>query len=350
MKVLIIGGGAIGCFLSARVATARHSVTLVARPETVDAIRANGLRLVEADGHLVSPQVDVAATLADSLADSPRFDLVVVSVKAYDTALLAADLHNALPAPPPVLSVQNGVGNEETLAAALNAPILAGTLTTPVEVLAPGHVRVARPSYKFAVAPGPGAGDARRVAGLFQDAGFSTHVFEDYRGLKWCKLLMNILANAQAAILDYIPAQIFADKSLGNLEVEAWREALAVMAAQDISTIPLAGYPLPQIAPLIRHLPMALVRPVLGRAIAGGRGSKMPSLTYDLHPKRRGRSEVSWLNGAVASKARELGLHAPVNVTLTQVLLDLVEGQASIESWAGQPQRLLDEVNSRRCG
>jgi 2-dehydropantoate 2-reductase len=47
MKVLIIGGGAIGCPLSARVAAAGHAVTLVARPVTVDAIRASGLRLVE---------------------------------------------------------------------------------------------------------------------------------------------------------------------------------------------------------------------------------------------------------------------------------------------------------------
>ena len=350
MKVLIIGGGAIGCLLSARVAAAGHAVTLVARPVTVDAIRANGLRLVDAGGQLLSPRVDVAPTLADSLADSPRFDLVVVSVKAYDTALLAADLHDALPAPPPILSVQNGVGNEETLAAAMDAPILAGTLTTPVEVLAPGHVRVARPSYKFAVAPGPGAVDAKRVADLFQDAGFSTQVFEDYRSLKWCKLLMNILANAQSAILGFTPSQIFADKALGNLEVEAWREALAVMAAQGISAVPLAGYPLPQIVPLVRHLPMALVRPVLGRAIAGGRGSKMPSLTYDLHPKRRGRSEVSWLNGAVAARARELGLHAPVNDTLTHLLLDLVEGRSPIETWTGQPERLLAAVASRRSG
>jgi hypothetical protein len=52
----------------------------------------------------------------------------------------------------------------------------------------------------------------------------------------------------------------------------------------------------------------------------------------------------------VASKARELGLHAPVNDTLTRVLLDLVEGRASIETWAGQPERLLAAVASRRSG
>lgn len=350
MKILIIGGGAIGCLLSARVAATGHAVTLVARPVTADAIRANGLRLVDADGQVVSPPMETASALDEAFAKNPLFDLAVVSVKAYDTAQLAAQLHNTLQAPLPVVSVQNGVGNEETLAAAINGPIFAATLTTPVEVLAPGHVRVARPSYKFAVAPGPRAGEADHVAGLFQEAGFATQVFEDYRGLKWCKLLMNILGNAQAAILGYTPAQIFADKALGNLEVEAWRETLAVMAAQDIAAIPLAGYPLPQIAPLVRHLPMALVRPALGRVIAAGRGSKMPSLTYDLHPTRRGRSEVSWLNGAVAAKARELGLQAPVNETLTHVLLELVEGRSPIETWAGQSQRLLNEVASRRCG
>ena len=51
----------------------------------------------------------------------------------------------------------------------------------------------------------------------------------------------------------------------------------------------------------------------MARFIAGGRGSKPPSLVYDLQPQPRGRSEVAWLNGAVAAQARDLGLPAPVN-------------------------------------
>jgi 2-dehydropantoate 2-reductase len=82
----------------------------------------------------------------------------------------------------------------------------------------------------------------------------------------------------------------------------------------------------------------------LGRFIAGGRGSKLPSLMYDLQPQPRGHSEVAWLNGAVAEQARALGLPAPVNATLTRVLLDLVEGRATVDEWRGQPQRLLAAV------
>jgi 2-dehydropantoate 2-reductase len=65
---------------------------------------------------------------------------------------------------------------------------------------------------------------------------------------------------------------------------------------------------------------------------------------YDLQPQPRGRSEVSWLNGAVAEHASDLGLPAPVNATLTRVLLDLVEGRANVDEWRGQSQRLLAAV------
>ena len=196
MKVLIIGGGAIGCLLSARVAAAGHAVTLVARPVTADAIRANGLRLVEADGQVVSPQVETASALDKAFAGSPPFDLAVVSVKAYDTASLAADLHSNLRAPLPVLSVQNGVGNEETGRSPEHAYPRRNAHHTGRGACAWTRTRGAA-VVKFAVAPGPGVGDAERVAGLFRDAGFATQVFEDYRSLKWCKLLMNILANAR---------------------------------------------------------------------------------------------------------------------------------------------------------
>ncbi len=56
-------------------------------------------------------------------------------------------------------------------------------------------------------------------------------VFTDYRRLKWSKLLMNLLANAQCAILDWTPAQVMADPTASRLEALAWQEAFAVMAA-----------------------------------------------------------------------------------------------------------------------
>lgn len=353
MRVLVIGGGAVGCLVSARIAAAGHAVTLAARPQTAAAVHRQGLRLVEADGRLLSPTVQALAALAEAFAGAaPSYDLAILAVKSYDTQSVAGELRRAAPPTLPVLSVQNGVGNEEVLAAALPSPIFAGALTTPVEVLAPGHVRVARPSHRFAVAPWPGyprseagpSGLEASIVGLFRQAGFSTQVFRDGRALKWSKLLMNILANAQPAILGFTPAQVFAQPSLGNLEVRAWREALAVIHAQNLAPAPLAGYPLALIGALAQHLPIAWVRPFMGRFIAGGRGDKPPSLTFDLHPQPRGRSEVAWLNGAVAAQAQRLGLPAPVNTVFTHVLLDLAEGRARSDDWQGHPQRLLAAV------
>lgn len=348
MNVLMIGGGAIGCMLSARMAAGGQQVTLVERSEAAHAIRGHGVRLVEADGRELLQSVGVAASPGEAFSIGTRFDLAVVAVKAYDTPALAADLRTVWPDHLPLLTIQNGLGNEEAFAEALGAPVLAATLTTPVELIAPGQVRIARASHKAAVAPGPRAVETQPAAALLRRAGFETEVFADWRALKWCKLLMNILANAQAAILGLTPAQIFAQPALGNLEVEAWREAMAVMQAEGIAPVPLAGYPLPVIVPLVRRLPAAWVRPVLGRFISSGRGSKMPSLTYDVAPAPRGRSEVAWLNGAVAAHAGRLGLRAPVNETFTRVLLDLVEGRAPAGAWSGQAQRLLDEVEQRR--
>ena len=343
MNVLIIGGGAIGSLLAARLGAAGHAITLLDRPQTAAALQANGLRLVEADGRTVAPTVQIVSTPAEAFGQV-SFDLAVLAVKAFDTAAAIEPLGPFFPVTTPLLSVQNGVGNEALLAELLPAPILAGSLTTPVEVLAPGHVQVARASHRFAVAPWRGVSRPEQAAALFSGAGFTVQTFDDGPALKWTKLLMNMLANAQAAILDLIPAQVFAQPALGNLEVLAWREALAVMRAQGITPVPLAGYPMALVGALVRHLPVGLVRPFMGRFIAGGRGSKPPSLVYDLRPQPRGHSEVAWLNGAVAAKGRELGLQAPVNTVFTQVLLDLVEGRTAVDQWRGRPDRLLAAV------
>ncbi len=346
MHILILGGGAVGCMLAVKLAEAGEMVTLIARGETAQTAAQQGVRLIEADGRLCAPPLRVHNGLSAALVAGDAYDLILLAVKAYDTETAAAELRRAWQTPPPILTVQNGVGNEETLATHLpGTAILAGALTTPVEVLGPAYVRIARSSYKFALAPGPHSQVQTsllpQLAGIFAAAGFSAQICDDYRALKWSKLLMNILANAQAAILGYTPAQIFADPRLGNLEARAWREALAVMHGLAVKPITLGGYPLPLAARLVGRLPLGVVRPALGRFIAGGRGAKMPSLYYDLHPRPRARSEIPWLNGAIVTAARDLGLPVPVNALLTRVLQDIIDGRADPAEWADQPDRLL---------
>ncbi|HID34866.1 MAG TPA: ketopantoate reductase family protein, partial [Anaerolineae bacterium] len=323
---------------------------LAGRPRSAEAARAQGgVRLAEADGRDEVIPLPVHPSIHDALA-ADEFDLIILAVKAYHTETAAREIREAGGEGVALLSMQNGVGNEEALGVILPAsPILAGVITTPVEVRGPVHVKVSRPSFHVGLANAreklPGnKGKLAGVAALLRDSGFAVTTYDDYRSMKWSKLLMNILANAQSAILGYTPAQIFADPRLGNLELRAWREALAVMRGQGVKPVAVGGYPLPLAAKGVQGLPLGLMRPIFARFIVGGRGEKMPSLYYDLHPQPRAHSEIDWLHGAVAREGARLGIPTPVNATFTRIMRALLRGEESVDAWAGQPERLLAAV------
>jgi 2-dehydropantoate 2-reductase len=170
-------------------------------------------------------------------------------------------------------------------------------------------------------------------------AGLNTRLYPRAAGMKWSKLLTNLLGNATSAILDLAPAEIFAHTGLYRLEVEQLREALRVMKAMKIAVVDLPRTPVRLLA-LGARLPAALSRPLLARAVGGGRGGKMPSFHIDLH-SGRGQSEVEHLNGAVVRHGEAAGVETPVNRVLTETLSALTRREIPLESFAGNPERLI---------
>ena len=346
MEIVVVGGGAIGTLMAATLLQVGETVTLVVRPHQVVGVKKQGLILETSRGaHTLVPH-RVVGRVGDGV--TRRSDVVILAVKAYDTEGVARDLAD-LEARPFVLTLQNGVGNEETLAAHIGAErVIAAALTTPVDVLAVGHVRIARPSFRLGIAPVRDTRQAHTMAHALGErlhtGGFRVQYARDYRALKWTKLLMNITANAQAALLGWTPAQVFAHPLAGALEVRAWREALAVMRGLRVRPITFAGYPLPVVAPLVERLPLALVRRLMGRFAARGRGDKWPSVYLDL-AKGRGRTEVPWLNGAVARHGRRLGIPTPVNAALDRLVADVVAGRLRWEDVRDAPARIAAAVN-----
>lgn len=347
MRVLIIGAGAVGSFIGARLALAGHEVTLAGRPGWAAAVRAGGLTLIEPDGGRrvadVRAAESIAAAFGPGLSEardpSSLFDLALLTVKAYDTAQVIAELAAVAPAPPPLLTLQNGVGNEEALAAAFGARrVIAGAIDTPLSAPAPGQVQVHRPRFRAGVAPVDAAAPVDRAAALLRDAGLRTEIFADHRSLKWTKLLLNLPANAQCAILDWTPAQVMADPVAARLEARAWQEGLTVAAALGVRLVTLAGYPVGPVAPIARRLQPDWLAAGLRRLVSGGRGSKMPSFHVALAAGKP--SEVGWLNGVVAEHGARLGIPTPVNRALTATLLALTEGREPRDAWRGRPQRL----------
>jgi 2-dehydropantoate 2-reductase len=97
----------------------------------------------------------------------------------------------------------------------------------------------------------------------------------------------------------------------------------------------------------MRMLPAPLLRAVLGRMVASGRGEKAPSLQMDLAGGRR-HSEVLYLNGAVVTHAERLGRDVPVNQVLLRTLKGMVDGSIPWDDFRGQPQKLVAAVQAER--
>ncbi len=402
----------MGRLLAGLLAGTAGDVCIVARGRGAAELAAAGrVRLLVPGEPPLEAPVRVAASPAEGAAGGGPI-LFVVAVKGRDTEAVAAELASlaagtAVPGGdegfgPPVpgggerrepavpggaadivvLTVQNGLGHEETLARAVGGErVLAGALTAAVSLEDDGSVRVhsrraglalaslmsspgARPAGAApASAPsagdgGPGSWPPRAGGGAAEEAlaqlarrlarpWFRTAVTGDWAAMKWSKLLLNILGNATAALLDEPPAAALARPGVFAVERAAFLEALAVMRRRGLRPLPLPGYPVPLLAAALR-LPLPLARRLVAPRLAGGRGGKEPSFLLDL---RRGRAtEAPFLLGAVAEEGRRAGVPTPVCAALAEAL-ERAAGDADFRaSLRGDAAALRRLVAGRRAG
>lgn len=346
MTIVVVGGGAIGLLIAGQLAHAGQRVALLGRTRTAATFRSTPLQIRHRHTTLRVPLPHVVADPAALRADYRQPDLAIVCVKGYDTAALLPTLHALQPAQ--ILSLQNGVGNEATLAAQFGEQrVLAGVITSSVQLEAPDHLHITKRG-------GIGLADLALAAALpraaawamvLGETGATVRFYPDARGLKWSKLLLNMLANAIPAILDMDVAEIYRDPRLLDLELRALHEALQVLHRQRIPLYDLPGYPVTRLAQATQHLPVVALRLLLRRLVAGGRGGKLPSLHLDLQ-RGRTRTEGDYLYGAVVDAARSVSAHVPVNTALWQTLREIASGVQDWQAYRQQPDRLLAAVAS----
>src|ERR1700731_1624035 len=247
LRFLFFGAGAVGSLLGARLAEGGSEVTLVGRQPHVEAVARDGVRMVSA-GKVSNQSVRSARpTIADAMGP---FDYVFLTVKGYDT-LDAIDQLKPVLRPGTILgSFQNGVGNEEAIAAALpEQALMGGSLTVPVSLDEPGTLQLHSRRGGVALAPVSPEVNVAPLVRKLNATRFKARRYSDFRAMKWSNLLLNILGNAQSAILDLPPSHIFADSELFRYERAAFREAVAVMDRMHLELVALPGLP----APLLRR-------------------------------------------------------------------------------------------------
>ncbi len=313
MNVYIVGKGAVGTYFGDQLQGA--GVDVAYAPRSLDAV--------------VPQDADVA----------------LVTTKSYDTDGAIETLRKAIRYPEKCVFVspQNGVGNEEKLAAAFGADnVVAAALTTPVDRDRDGNVRAAKDGG-LALAP-IGTNAYNWLAATFGATELNVKVVDDWRALKWSKLALNVVANASCAILNVLPNRFVHFDNVFTLEIRMIREVRAVMQALGLEPIDLPRYPVRALF-AAASLPSPVARGLLARSIAGARGTKPPSLLLDLR-NAKPQTEVDVLNGAVANAGREHGVPTPVNAVYARVLNDIAHTPPLWAKYREHPDRLEAEVEA----
>lgn len=356
MRVLVIGAGAIGGWVGGRLAAGGHQLTLLGRAALAQAVEKRGLRLLTPDDEIVLRDVRVITRLAEAAAYGP-FDLALFSVKTYDTDATIAEMQAELESVqgnsqnlPAIISLQNGVRSEETLAAIFGPDkVIAGTQLNPISTPEAGIVMLEKWKGGIGLAPLTPGTPIDLWVQVFDRAVLPTRAYADYRAMKWSKLMLNLIGNASAAILDMSTVEVFADLRLFELEIEMLRECADVMRRLGVRPVGLPGYPVSLLAWGVRYAPLFVLRPILRKLVAGGRGNKPPSLLLDLR-RAKGRSEVGDLNGAVVRAGAQVGVPTPINRALTETLTGLTEGRldwADVHCQPGVLQAVAEEMKRK---
>jgi 2-dehydropantoate 2-reductase len=307
-KILVAGAGAIGSVLGAMLHSAGHRVTLLGRRKHMEAIACEGLRITG----LLGTHTIRGLNLADRPSQlDGRFDLILCTVKPYDTAPISDDIKERLSERGLIVSMQNGLGNIEALASRFGlGQVLGARVIFGSELRRPGAVHVT--VFADPVAIGPAAAlhralsgvlavRAAEVARLIDCAGVAAVGCADIMPVIWSKLLYNVALNALGALYELSYGELAADPDLRAIMDEAVGEAFAVARELQVAL------PFPSAAEYLDTF--------YGKLIPATE-THHPTMLYDL--KNRGRTDIDWLNGKIVELALQTGLTAPVNRMLVR--------------------------------
>ena len=292
MRVGIVGAGALGTLFGQRIAASNEVVLLERRPEVVYAVRRDGLR-VDGEGRSAYPTTEPRELFG--------VQVLFVFVRATDTLRALRPFASELSPATAIVSLQNGLGNEEAIKTSLGStiPLVIGATTESALSVGPGEARRIGDGATVLGSAGASPEVVNRVVRLLVDAGFRANAAYDIRPHLWGKLIANAAINPVAALLDRPNGVVLSDPHAGDVARSLAQEAATVANAMRI--------------PLPFTDPWSYVRTIVEQT-----AELDNSMLYDL---RAGAStEVDFINGAVVAAGRRAGVATPYNETLTALV------------------------------
>ena len=223
MKICIVGAGAIGGMLGVKLALTGNDVTLILRGANLEAVKANGLTLIEENGNeLVAKPIKATSVIAEAGVQ----DVIILALKAHQVSAVAADLPALMHAGTRVVTMQNGIPwwyfhkipgelSQPYLGKPVQAVDLDGNIAKHIpidsvigsvvypasEVIRPGVIKVIEGNrFTLGEIDGSDTPSIRAISDAFKAAGFKAPVSNDIRSEIWLKVWGNLSFNPISAL------------------------------------------------------------------------------------------------------------------------------------------------------
>jgi 2-dehydropantoate 2-reductase len=298
INILIVGTGALASLFAARLAQAGYQITMLGTwREGLDVIRENGVRFVDSEGY--ERQFNVRAI--NNTRDCVGVKHALVLVKAWQTERAAKQLKGCLAEDGLAVTLQNGLGNRETLIQSLGLDRVAfGVTTTGATLLGPGLVKAGGEgpiSFERNQALGP-------LVSALRSANFNVQIVDDALSLMWGKLVINSAINPLTALLRVKNGEL--------LERPSAREMMGALARETAQVAIAEGIKLPFSDPIAATEDVA-------RKTAANHSSMLQDVL------RGASTEIDAICGAVVKIAQEHAIPAPANWACFQLVKAVTE-------------------------
>jgi 2-dehydropantoate 2-reductase len=304
MSVLVLGAGAVGLSIAAKLSTIT-SVHAVCRKRHAKAIADRGFVLTGIWGNAV-----YHFSAAENVPPEWDFSSIIITSKAVDTEEICAQ-HADLLRRSEVVSLQNGIGNEEIISRYTDH-VIGGTIITGFEWQGDGAVKVTVEAGPVKLGRFPHGVDpvVHDLVNLLNVAGIRAEESGQIQGELWAKTLYNCALNPLGAIME-VPYGYLAHPDAWKIVEGVVREVYAVLGK---AGIPL---PWPDAGAYLEYL---------GTYQLPATAQHRSSMLQDIQNGKR--TEIDFINGAVVSRAQTWGLNAPIN----EVLMGLVHFKEFVRS------------------
>jgi 2-dehydropantoate 2-reductase len=306
MRIAVMGTGGVGGYFGARLASAGHEVAFVARGRQLEALRAKGLRVESPLGDLHLPAVEVT----DQAAEIGPVDLVLFTVKLWDTLEAAESVKPLLGRNSAVVSFQNGVVKDDILRDALGAGHVIGGVTYIAATIAePGVIRHSGTLQKlvFGEYDGSLSPRVRQFRDACADSGIDAETSDRIEQTVWEKFVFLVGLSGTTGL---------ARSPIGPIRGNPRSRAFLHDVMAEVVQVALAqGVPLPA--------DYADERLAFTDTVPA---SMTSSMHHDL--EQGNRLEVAWLSGDVVERGARLGVATPCNRAIFDILSIYSDGRA----------------------